>query len=117
MELVFLLGVSFWVGVISLLIDALALALETFFKFSLLVIDILLETVVHFQSRVEPVLDCVVSPPWHVLGNQRPFLSMGQIQAHETLVFIERPLVLGDIRIQMVVPSLPALLSNSTRQH
>jgi hypothetical protein len=66
----FLLGVSVEGLDVFLLVDAFALSLQTFFIFSLLVIDVFLETVVHLESRIEPVFDGVVSPALHELGDQ-----------------------------------------------
>lgn len=55
---------------ILLLVNALALSVETFLILPLLVVDVVLETTVHFESRVEPVFDGVISSARHVFGYQ-----------------------------------------------
>jgi hypothetical protein len=108
-----------WVSLfilVSLFVDALALPFETLLVFALLVIDVLLKAVMHFECGVETIFDRVVGSTWHVSSDQAPFLTILQEQFHEALVFFESPLVLDDIWVKVVVPSFSALLSNSTRQ-
>ena len=102
---------------ILLLVDALAFPIQTLLVLPLLVIDVLLETTMHFERRVEPVLDGVVGAPRHMLRYQRPLLAVLQKQIHQLLVLVQRPLVPSNVRIKVIVPALPALLANSPRQH
>ena len=58
-------------GILVLLfVNTLALSVETLLVLALLVVYVLLKTTVHFQSRVEPVFDGVVSSAGHVFGNK-----------------------------------------------
>lgn len=102
---------------VFLLVDAFALPLQTFFIFSLLVIYVFLETVVHFQSRIEPVFDCVVSSSGHEFGNKWPLFAVLEVQIHKPFVFFQGPLVFGDVWVQVIVPSFAALLSYSAWKH
>lgn len=102
---------------VLLLVDALALSVQAFLVLPLLVVDVLLKATVHLERRVEPVFDCVVGAPRHVLRDQRPLLAVLQVQAHQLLVLVKRPLVSSNVGIKMVVPSLPALLADSAREH
>ena len=54
MDVYFLIKKLRWV-LILLFINTLTFSVKAFFIFSLLIIDILLETLMHFQSGVEPV--------------------------------------------------------------
>lgn len=105
-----------WV-LILLLVNALTFSVKAFFVFSLLVIDIFLKTFMHFQGRVEPVFYRVVGSAWHILGNQRPLLAVLQEEVHQLLVLVEGPFVASDVGVEVIMPPLPALLSDPTRQH
>lgn len=116
MDVYFLIKKLRWV-LILLFINTLTFSVKAFFIFSLLIIDILLETLMHFQSGVEPVFYRVVGSTWHILSNQRPLLPVLQEEVHQLLVFIQCPFISCYIWIQMIVPSLSALLSDPSRQH
>lgn len=102
--------------VILFLIYSLALSIQTFFIFLLFIIDVTLKAFMHLKGRIKPVFDGVVGPAMHITGNQRPLLAILQEEAHQLLVFFEGPLFFGDGRVQVVVPSLTALLAYSTGQ-
>ena len=96
-RLVLLARVPLWICGLPLLVDPLALPLQTFLVLSLLVIDILLEATMHLESRVEPVLNCVISSARHVLCNKRPLLPVSQEQIHQAFVLVQSPFVFSDI--------------------
>jgi len=56
------------------------------------------------QSRVEVVLYVVVRSPGKQLGDLRPLVSHVLVQLNNFLVFFFSPLVLLNIRVQVVVP-------------
>lgn len=55
---------------VTLAIDALAFTLQTLFILTLLVVNVVLEAVVHLEGRIEPILYRVVSSAGHVLRYQ-----------------------------------------------
>ena len=63
------------------------------------------------------VLNVVISAPRQVLGDLRPSVAQFLMSLDDEHIFLLRPLVLLDVRVQVVVPSLllkvpfPALLS------
>lgn len=59
------------------------------------------------------VLNSVVSPPSNQLCEHCPFISVELMQKKEDPLLLLTPVLLGDGRVQMVEPSLPALLSLS----
>jgi len=68
------------------------------------------------EVRVESVLDRIISAAIDTLGDIAPAIAMDQVQPHNEEIFLHRPLSLGDVRVQVVVPALAALLSNATRK-
>ena len=101
----------------AFLVDAFALAFERLLVLLLLVIQVLLEGRVHFQSRIKSVFNRVVCTTMHVTSDQGPLFAILEVQVHQLLVFLNRPLVLRDFRVQMVVPSFSALLAYPTWQN
>jgi hypothetical protein len=79
-----LLGVAV---LVALLVDAFAFAFEALLVLVLFVIYVLLEAIVHLQSRIEPVFDRVVCSAWHVLCNQRPLFAKLKEETHQLFVF------------------------------
>lgn len=77
------------------------------FEFSLINVQLPL------HDGIPVVLDCVVSPPSNQLCEHCPFISVEFMQKKEDPLFLLAPVLLGDGRVQMVEPSLPALLSLS----
>lgn len=102
---------------VLLFVDTLAFSIQALLVFALLVVNIFLETTVHLQSGVESIFYRVIGSTWHVLGDQRPLLTMFKIQIHQLLIFFKRPFVTGNVWVEVVVPSLSALLANSAGQH
>ena len=70
----------------------------------------------HAQGRVEAVLDRVVRPPGHVLGDDGPLLAELLVQLHEIFVLFERPLFSNDLWVQMIVVTLSTLLPGAAGQ-
>ena len=67
---------------------------------------------------VPMVFNRIVSPSWEVFGNQGPFIAESRFKENLLFmvfdyeaIFILCPLEFFNIRIQVVVPSLPALFS------
>ena len=73
---------------VLLLINAFALSVQAFLVLPLLVVDVLLEAIVHLEGGVEPVFYGVVRPARHVLRDQGPLLAVLKVQAHELLIFV-----------------------------
>ena len=49
-----------------------------------------------------------------MFGDVTPAIAVDNVEFDNELVFLHGPLALGDMRVQMVVPSLTTLLSNAT---
>ena len=62
------------------------------------------------------VLDGVVGSPLQDLGDFGPFVAQSAVVQKEDPFFLHTPLDLLDFGVQMVVPSLSALLANPSRQ-
>ena len=62
------------------------------------------------------VLDRVVSPAFQELGNLGPLVLILPIRNEENELLLLSPVVLLYPWVQVVVPALPALLANPTRQ-
>ena len=54
----------------------------------------------------------IISSTWNKFGNLRPFVAVYTVVLDDRPILLLRPLVLLDIRIQVIVPSLTTLLSN-----
>ena len=102
---------------VSLLVYSFAFSFKAFFILTLLVIYVILKAVMHFQSRIETVFNCVVCSSRHIFCNKAPFFAVLQEEVHELFVFIESPFLLGDIWVQMIVPSLSALFADPSWQN
>lgn len=68
------------------------------------------------QRRVEVVLYVVVSSPRQQLRNLRPPVPQLLMRLYYQVVLLLSPLVLLYVGVQMIVPPLPTLLPNPTRQ-
>ena len=68
------------------------------------------------QVGVVSVLDGVVGPAIHLLGNVAPSIAMLDVHLDDLDIFLPGPLLLGNVWVQVVVPSLSALLANSAWQ-
>ena len=62
------------------------------------------------------VLDCVVGATLEHLGNLGPFVIDDAVHEEEDPLLFLAPIDLLDARIQMIVPSLTALLADATIQ-
>ena len=62
------------------------------------------------------VLDVVVSPSREEFGDLSPLVAEVLMSFDNRLVFLFRPLASLDIWVQVVVPSLSALLPNAARE-
>lgn len=56
------------------------------------------------------VLDRVVSPSGEHLGHLCPFVSVGSVGEKENPLLMWHPFDLEDVRVEVIMPSLPALL-------
>lgn len=62
------------------------------------------------------VLDGVLSAAWNALGNVCPAIPQLLVNLYQQLLFVLSPSVPLDVRPQLVVPSLSALLANPPRK-
>jgi hypothetical protein len=62
------------------------------------------------------VLYVIVCPAWQHLCYFGPSVAPLAMQIYNLEIFFICPLILFDARIQVIVPSFPALLSNSSWQ-
>ena len=82
--------------------------------FNLALVTLLLHLA--FEGGVEVVLDVVVRAALEVLGDFRPSVAVLHMKVEDFLIFFFRPLVLFDVRIQVVMPAFPALLPDAPRK-
>jgi hypothetical protein len=68
------------------------------------------------QSRVPSVLDRVTGSPFESLGYCAPAMAVGGDIIHDDLVLFFSPWFLSNLWIHVVVPSLSALSSDSSRE-
>mmetsp|Transcript_3158 Transcript_3158/g.9795 ORF Transcript_3158/g.9795 Transcript_3158/m.9795 type:complete len:215 (-) Transcript_3158:225-869(-) len=68
------------------------------------------------SGRVPVVLDGVVRAPRQQLGDLRPLVAVRLVRFHENAVLLLAPAVALDVRVEVVVPALAALLANAARQ-
>jgi len=62
------------------------------------------------------VFNVIVSSPRQVLCNLGPFVPVFSMGSNDNLVLFWSPFASFDLRVQMVMPSLSALLPNSPGQ-
>ena len=65
-----------------------------------------------FESRIKPVFNVVVGSTGYKLCDFRPLIAVLSVGLDNGSVFFLSPLVLLDIRVQVVVPPFSTLLSN-----
>jgi hypothetical protein len=70
----------------------------------------------HFplESRVKTIFDVVVCSSRQKFCDLAPFVSVLFVSLNDGSIFVTGPFVFLDVRIQVVVPALAALLANST---
>lgn len=68
------------------------------------------------QRAIEAVFDVIVRAARQELCNLAPFVSVLLVRLNNCSVLLGSPLVLFDVRVQVVVPSLAALLTDTTGQ-
>ena len=49
-----------------------------------------------------------------MFGDVAPAVAVDEVESHDEHVFFDGPLAFGDVRVQVVVPSLTTLLSNAS---
>ena len=59
------------------------------------------------------VLDVIIGPTFEVFCNLRPAITIDLVVFKDFIILFRSPFYLLDVRVQVVVPSLPALLSNA----
>jgi hypothetical protein len=91
-----------------------SLLLDTFSKENSELVLILLDPPLH--AGVPMILDGVISPTLEKVGDVRPLVSLVPVQQVEDPLLLTGPGGVSlDHWVQVVVPSLPALLSDSPR--
>ena len=68
------------------------------------------------EIAIESVFDGVISPPSEFLGDQTPSGTVDAVLLDNLNILFLGPLGLAHIRIQLVVPALPALLPLAPRE-
>ena len=91
-------------------LDFIAALFEPLFGLALHVEDLFL------HRGVPVVLDRVVRATFEGLGNFSPLVLLEVVLCVKNELFFETPLVFLDSRVQVIVPSLPTLLADATRQ-
>lgn len=62
------------------------------------------------------VLDGVVGPPWQQLGNLGPLIAHVDVALQDGPILVGRPGLLANVRVEVVVPPLSALLADPAGQ-
>ncbi len=81
-----------------------------------LLVLLFLEFQLSLDSRIEMILDVIVSSSWQELSNLCPPVTMVSMSLHDDFILPFGPFPSFDIWVKMVVPSLPALLAYSSRK-
>ena len=68
------------------------------------------------QVRIISVFNCIIGTAIDLFRNVTPPVTVLQMEFDDHDVFLHGPLFLADVWVQMVVPSLPALLANAARE-
>ena len=79
----------------------------------------MLETLVNLphelsQSGVELILDAIVTSSFQEGSDFRPFVAELPVSEEDDLLFLGRDRVLRDVGVEVIVPSLTALLTRTT---
>ena len=69
-----------------------------------------------FHGRVPVIFNRVVGTTFQICGNDSPLIIELTVQNVQNELFFITPLVFLNLGVQMVMPALTALLSNTTRQ-
>ena len=83
---------------------------------SIVGLEVLLKGFILAEGSVESILDVVIYSSWHVLLNLNPFVSKHLVELHQLKIFGDGPLFFVEVWIDIVVPSLSALLADSSRK-
>ena len=85
---------------------------------SLLVVgfEILVKVFIFPEARIKTVLDIIVNAAGHELLDLDPLVPELLVQLHQLQILSNRPLVLVQVRVDVVVPSLAALLPDAPWQ-
>mmetsp|Transcript_7792 Transcript_7792/g.23553 ORF Transcript_7792/g.23553 Transcript_7792/m.23553 type:complete len:321 (-) Transcript_7792:134-1096(-) len=62
------------------------------------------------------IFDCIISPSRKEFRYLRPLVSQPPLRIHEKFLFLLRPWLLVDFRVEVMQPTLSALFPNSSRQ-
>lgn len=90
--------------------------LLTFLPFSVVGLHVFLEGFVLSQACVKPVFYVIVDTSGHEFLNLHPFVAKVLVKLHQLKVFCDCPLLLVQVWIDVIVPTLSALFSDSSRQ-
>ena len=79
----------------------------------------MLETLVNLphelsQSGVELIFDAIIASSFEERSDFRPFVAELPVSEEDDLFFLGRDRVLRDVGVEVVVPSLTALLTRTT---
>lgn len=67
------------------------------------------------KGRIEPVFDVVVGSSWEVFSYLGPLVAKLFMSLNNFPIFLRSPLILLDIRVEMIVPSLATLFTDPSR--
>ena len=89
-----------------------------FLLFSLLImgLKVVLKGLELPEAGIEPILNVIVDASRHQLLNLDPLVAILLMELHKLEVLSESPLFLVKVGINIVVPPLPALLADASRQ-
>lgn len=79
-------------------------------------LNIVVKSFVFSEARVEAIFDIVVDSTGHVLLDLHPLVAIFLMEVHELQVLGHSPFLLVEVWIDVVVPSLTTLLSDTPRQ-
>lgn len=79
-------------------------------------LKILFEGFILSEASIKSVFNIIVNTTRHVLLYLNPFVAVDFVQLHELEVLSDSPLFFVEVWVDIVIPSLPTLLSDSTGQ-
>lgn len=79
-------------------------------------LNIIVKSFIFSEAGIEAIFDIVVDSTWHVLLDLNPLVTIFLMEVHKLQILGNRPFLLVEIWINIIVPSLATLLSDTPRQ-
>ena len=90
--------------------------LFAFFSFFVIGFEILFECFVFSETCIKSVFDIIIYTTWHVLLYLNPLVAIDFVKLHQLKILSNSPFLFVQVRVDIVIPSLPTLLTYSSGQ-